>query len=73
VIKAVSNAAAEVVWTKGAAAPLKDIEVLRVDGKAPEVTFHGDAKKAVEKAGIKSVKVTISHSGSYAVALAYAQ
>ncbi|KAJ3148374.1 3-oxoacyl-[acyl-carrier-protein] synthase [Geranomyces michiganensis] len=74
VIKAVSNAAAsEVVWTKGAGAPLKDIEVVRADGKAPEVIFHGEAKQAVEKAGIKGVKVTISHSGSYAVAMAFAQ
>ncbi|KAI8919392.1 fatty acid synthase [Powellomyces hirtus] len=73
VIKAVSSAATEVVWTKGAGAPLKEIEILRTEGKAPEVIFHGEAKAAVEKAGIKGVKVTISHSGSYAVAMAVAK
>ncbi|KNC98227.1 phosphopantetheine-protein transferase domain [Spizellomyces punctatus DAOM BR117] len=73
VIKAVSSAAGTVVWTKGAGAPLNEIEVLREDGMAPVVVFHGEAKDAVEKAGVKEVKVTISHSGSYAVAMAVTQ
>ncbi|KAJ3188792.1 3-oxoacyl-[acyl-carrier-protein] synthase [Gaertneriomyces sp. JEL0708] len=73
VIKAVSSAAGEIVWTKGAAAPLKDIEILREEGKAPVVVFHGEAKEAIAKTAIKEVKVTISHSGSYAVAMALAQ
>ncbi|KAI9088332.1 hypothetical protein DFS34DRAFT_701418 [Phlyctochytrium arcticum] len=74
VVKAVSSAVGDkqVVWTQGAAAPLKDIEIRREAGHAPVVVLHGDAKAAVEKAGIKSVKVTISHSGSYAVAMASA-
>ncbi|KAJ3041629.1 3-oxoacyl-[acyl-carrier-protein] synthase [Rhizophlyctis rosea] len=73
VIKAVSSAAQEVVWEKGAAAPLKDIEIVREEGKAPVVVFHGEAKEAVERVGLADVKVTISHSGAYAVAMAQAQ
>jgi phosphopantetheine--protein transferase-like protein len=73
VIKAVSAAAtsnAAPLWTQGAGAPLKDIEILREEGKAPVVVFHGAAKQIAAKAGVKEVKVTISHSGSYAVAMA---
>ncbi|KAJ3021482.1 3-oxoacyl-[acyl-carrier-protein] synthase [Thoreauomyces humboldtii] len=73
VVKAVSSACSTVVWDQGAGAPLKNIEVIRKEGQAPVVVFHGDAKKAVQKAGVKTVKVTISHSGSYAVAMAFAQ
>ncbi|KAH6602319.1 hypothetical protein BASA61_001228 [Batrachochytrium salamandrivorans] len=73
VIKAVSNAAGNtVVWTKGAGAPLNDIEVIRVEGQAPTITLHGDAKKAVADAKIGPLHITISHSGSYAVAMASA-
>ncbi|KAJ1556016.1 3-oxoacyl-[acyl-carrier-protein] synthase, partial [Cladochytrium tenue] len=75
VVKAVSSfagAGAEPVWTRGAAAPLVDIEVVREDGKAPEVVLHGEAKEVAARAGVSEVKVTISHSGSYAVAVAVA-
>ncbi|KAJ3214628.1 3-oxoacyl-[acyl-carrier-protein] synthase [Dinochytrium kinnereticum] len=77
VIKAVSSAAASdpdalPVWTKGTGAPLADIEVIREEGKAPIVLFHGEAAEVVKKAGVREVKVTISHSGSYAVAVAIA-
>ncbi|KAJ3326414.1 3-oxoacyl-[acyl-carrier-protein] synthase [Blyttiomyces sp. JEL0837] len=73
VIKAVSSFAdsGEPLW-KSAAAPLAEIEIVREDGKAPVVVFHGAAKEVAVKAGVKDVKVTISHSGSYAVAVALA-
>ncbi|KAJ3029814.1 UNVERIFIED_CONTAM: 3-oxoacyl-[acyl-carrier-protein] synthase [Siphonaria sp. JEL0065] len=74
VIKAVSSLSTGApVWTKGSAAPLAEIEVLREEGKAPTVVFHGDAKATVGKAGVKNVKITISHSGSYAIAMAIAE
>ncbi|KAJ3088169.1 3-oxoacyl-[acyl-carrier-protein] synthase [Quaeritorhiza haematococci] len=73
VIKAVSSAAGDqIVWDKGSGAPLNDVEILREEGKAPVVKFHGGAKEAVSKVGLKEVKVTISHSGSYAIAMAAA-
>ncbi|KAJ3123590.1 3-oxoacyl-[acyl-carrier-protein] synthase [Physocladia obscura] len=75
VIKAISSLSttSSPIWTKGSAAPLAEIEVLREEGKAPVVKFHGGAKKIVKKAGVKTVKITISHSGSYAVAMAVAE
>ena len=75
VIKAVSSVAGDqVVWTRGAGAPLIEIEVTRQEGKAPEVVLHGEVKHVVEETvGVKSIAVTISHSGSYAVAMAMAE
>ncbi|KAI8872143.1 fatty acid synthase [Ramicandelaber brevisporus] len=74
VIKAVSslNVDGEKVWTQGAAAPLIDIEVLPGDSGAPKVVLHGAAKDAVTKAGVSELKVSITHSGAYSVALAIA-
>ncbi|KAJ1548194.1 3-oxoacyl-[acyl-carrier-protein] synthase [Nowakowskiella sp. JEL0078] len=72
VVKAVTNAAGTIVFDKGSAAPLREIEIIRKEGLAPEVVFHGEAKTAVNKAGIKEVKVSISHSGAYGVAMAAA-
>jgi fatty acid synthase subunit alpha, fungi type len=72
VVKAVGNATDEVVWTRGSGAPLIDIEIQRSDGKAPNVMLRGDAKMAAAKAGVELVKVTISHSESYAIAAAMA-
>jgi phosphopantetheinyl transferase (holo-ACP synthase) len=44
-----------------------EIEVAREPGRAPTLRFHGEAKRATEP-GAKS-HVSISHSGTYAVAL----
>ncbi|RUP46910.1 fatty acid synthase [Jimgerdemannia flammicorona] len=63
----------DVVQSKGAAAPLSDIEVVVSTTGAPEVVLHGDAKAAAYAAGIKGVTVSISHSGAYSVAVALAQ
>jgi fatty acid synthase subunit beta len=73
VIKAVSSYnLARDAGLKGAGAGLKDIEILPSASKAPSVTLHGEAKSLVQKAGIKEIKVSISHSGDYAVATAHA-
>lgn len=57
---------------QGAGAALKEIEILPSTSKAPEVRLHGAAKEVVARAGVKEVKVSISHSGEYAVATAHA-
>ncbi|TPX31149.1 hypothetical protein SmJEL517_g05464 [Synchytrium microbalum] len=75
VIKAVSSAAGgnTIVWNQGSGAPLIDIEITREADKAPVVTFYGAPLAAVQRVGVKEVKVTISHSGNYAVAAATAK
>lgn len=58
---------------KGAAASLRDIEILPDSTGAPQVTLHGDAKAAAGSKGIKKVLISLSHSevslASYYVAL----
>lgn len=58
------------VSSKGAGAPLVDIEVLSDDKGAPTVKLHGDALNAARQAGIKNVNVSISHSETQAIAVA---
>jgi len=55
---------------KGAAAPLKEIEILNNDKGAPIVTLHGDAAAAAKQAGVKEINISISHSESQAIAIA---
>ncbi|KAI8643676.1 fatty acid synthase [Parasitella parasitica] len=57
----------------GAGAPLNEIEIKSNEVGAPEVVLTGKAKNAASAAGIKSVNVSISHSGAYSVAVALAQ
>jgi len=57
---------------KGAAASLRDIEILPDESGAPQVTLHGDAKSAAEAKGVKKVLVSLSHSDSVAIAFAQA-
>lgn len=47
-------------------------EINRRPGEAPKVRFTGNAKTMVARSGIREedIKITISHSGSYAVAMA---
>ncbi|KAG0260626.1 3-oxoacyl-[acyl-carrier-protein] synthase [Mortierella polycephala] len=74
VVKAVSSFSldSEKVWTQGAAAGLKEIEIVMAESGAPAVVFSGAAQEAAAKAGVKEIKVSISHSGAYAVAVANA-
>ena len=60
-----------VAW-QGAGAGLRDIEILPSASKAPKVVLHNAAKDLVSKAGVTDIKVSISHSGDYAVATAHA-
>ncbi|CCH60013.1 hypothetical protein TBLA_0C02010 [Henningerozyma blattae CBS 6284] len=62
------------VMSRGGGAAMKDIEIVREgQGKGPEVVLHGKAKIAAEKAGVKQVKVSISHDDVQAVAVAVSE
>ncbi|KAI6512428.1 hypothetical protein MCOR14_000948 [Pyricularia oryzae] len=58
------------VASKGAGAPLKDIEIARDSHGAPTVVLHGDASNAANEAKVKKISVSISHSDTQAVAIA---
>ncbi|PWY96794.1 fatty acid synthase alpha subunit FasA [Aspergillus sclerotioniger CBS 115572] len=58
------------VSSKGAGAPLKDIEISSDSTGAPVVSLHGAAAEAAKQAGVKQVSVSISHSDTQAVAVA---
>jgi fatty acid synthase subunit alpha len=58
------------VCSKGAGAPLHDIEILSDDNGAPKVVLHGAALQAAKEVGVKNVNVSISHSDSQAIAVA---
>ncbi|KAI1114313.1 fatty acid synthase subunit alpha [Nemania sp. NC0429] len=60
------------VQSKGAGAPLKDIEILPNEKGAPIVSLHGDAADAAKKAGVKEITVSISHSETQSIAIAVA-
>ncbi|KAJ2771517.1 fatty acid synthase alpha subunit Lsd1 [Coemansia nantahalensis] len=74
VVKAVSSLdlGCPKVWTKGDAAPLDEIEIVIAASGAPEVVLYGDAKAACAKAGVRRIKVSISHIDSFAIATAVA-
>ncbi|ORX65028.1 hypothetical protein BCR32DRAFT_212224 [Anaeromyces robustus] len=73
VIKAISSYSLEAqkIW-EGAGAPLKDIEVVIAESGAPKVLLSPTLNEKVKSVGVNDVKVTISHSGQFAVAMAYA-
>ncbi|KAF8843701.1 hypothetical protein BDN67DRAFT_963867 [Paxillus ammoniavirescens] len=60
------------VSSKGAAAAMKDIEILPDESGVPTVTLHGDAKTAALGKGITQVLVSLSHSETVAIAFAQA-
>jgi fatty acid synthase subunit alpha len=60
------------VCSKGAGAPLLDIEIRNDENGAPVVELHGDAAKAAREVGCKNVNVSISHSDTQAIAVAVA-
>ena len=50
------------VSSKGAAAPMKEIEILPDTAGVPTVSLHGDAKSAADAKGITKVLISLSHS-----------
>jgi len=60
------------VPSKGAAAAMKDIEILPNESGVPTVTLHGNAKAAAQGKGITNVLVSLSHSETVAIAFAQA-
>ncbi|KAK4228832.1 fatty acid synthase subunit alpha [Podospora fimiseda] len=61
------------VPSQGAGAALKDIEILSDKNGAPVVKLHGAAQELAQKAGVKSINVSISYTDSHAAAIATAQ
>ncbi|XP_049851436.1 uncharacterized protein LOC126326034 [Schistocerca gregaria] len=77
VIKAISscdseNAGARNMW-QGAGAPVRDIEIVPSGSGAPRVQLHGYAERVASALSITKIKVSISHSGEYAIAHATAR
>jgi fatty acid synthase subunit alpha len=75
VVKAIScfasSTAQEVETTKGAAAPLSEVEILNDTFGVPQVILHGFAKKVSDELGIHHILVSISHTDRSAIAMAY--
>ena len=46
----------------------KDFEILRLPGKPPTISLHGNAKMIAANLGIQELAISISHSRNYAVA-----
>lgn len=60
------------VASKGAAAAMRDIEILPDEAGVPQVRLHGSAKEAADSKKIAKVQVSLSHSETMAVAFAQA-
>ncbi|KAG6841436.1 hypothetical protein C0991_011106 [Blastosporella zonata] len=61
------------VKSKGAAASLRDIEILNDPATgAPTVTLHGDAKAKAKAKGVNKILISLSHSETVAIAFAQA-
>ncbi|KAH9062902.1 hypothetical protein Ae201684P_009168 [Aphanomyces euteiches] len=70
VIKAICSANPSASITQGADAPLIDFEVGKATSGSPTVTLTGKALEAFQVSNLSSIKLSISHSGDYAVAQA---
>ena len=49
---------------------LKDIEVVNLENGRPEINLSGELKVFAEKIKVKSIKISLSHSGDTAIAFA---
>eukprot|EP01138_Halocafeteria_seosinensis_P008004 gb/GECG01008178.1/.p1 GENE.gb/GECG01008178.1/~~gb/GECG01008178.1/.p1 ORF type:complete len:4308 (+),score=574.12 gb/GECG01008178.1/:1-12924(+) len=78
VVKSISNAASgeygasPPMW-KGGEASLKDIEILSDRAGCPTVQLSGYSAEMARMGNVSEVQVSISHSGEYAIAMAYAK
>lgn len=50
------------VKSKGAAAPMKDIEIVNDKDGVPTVVLHGEAKTKASEKGVSKVLLSLSHS-----------
>ena len=46
----------------------RDIEVVRLPGRAPTIRLHGSAQRRAERIGLDHLALSLSHSREYAVA-----
>ncbi|KAF8199703.1 fatty acid synthase [Pholiota molesta] len=60
------------VKSQGAAAAMKDIEIVNDEAGVPTVRLHGDAKAKAAEKGISKVLISLSHSETVAIAFAQA-
>lgn len=60
------------VKSQGAGASMIDIEIQRSEKGEPQVVLHGSAKASAASAGLKTIKVSISHDESQSIAVAIA-
>ncbi|KAH9945014.1 fatty acid synthase [Epithele typhae] len=60
------------VASKGAAAAMKEIEILPDATGVPTVALHGEAKAAADAKGVAKVHISLSHSDTTAIAFAQA-
>ncbi|KAJ3783459.1 fatty acid synthase [Lentinula aff. detonsa] len=60
------------VKSKGAAAPMKDIEIVNDRDGVPTVVLHGEAKTKASAKNVSKVLISLSHSENVAIAFAQA-
>jgi len=60
------------VSSKGAAAAMKEIEIVPDASGVPQVVLHGEAKSAASSKGISKVLISLSHTDTTAIAFAQA-
>jgi fatty acid synthase subunit beta len=60
------------VKSQGAAAAMKEIEILNDEAGVPTVHLHGEAKRVAEQKGVSKVVISLSHSDTTAIAFAQA-
>ena len=66
---AAKEAAMKALGTGTIGVSWKEIEVVRVRGKAPSILLHGRAAIRAQSMGIARLGISISHSRDYAIAM----